>query len=391
MVGMVVKRKEEKIGVNSKRIYRVSLPKKYFIVVKNNNKFSHKNLFSYKELFLLAIEKPIMAQIEITRNCNHQCFFCCRKSSPQRRFTDKSLSEWKIAIDKLVAIGVREVNFTGGEPFLVKKIDKLFRYAKSKGIKKIMVNTNGSIDLRTCDLSNVDVIIFSVHGIENIHDQITGVPGSFKKVIKAIKYAINQKIKVGINTVVVPQNIALLEDIYEYFKDFNLIFHAFNMFIDRKNFLKKLKEYISLFPKYIRYLETIPEERRKLCHGMQNIIIKDKKFFDTPIPLPLCAGGKYKLVIDYQGNIYPCRYFQTKQYYCGNIFKDDLAKVWKNGKGFKIFRDIVLKEKIPPECKTCFKVKKCLGGCLIWRVYNKKTHSYEKDIRCEIGNTYIRS
>lgn len=286
---------------------------------------------------------------------------------------------------------MRELNFTGGELFLVKDIDELFQYAKNNHITKIVVNTNGSINLKVYNLSSIDLLIFSVHGIGHLHDQITNVLGSFKKVINAIHYALNQKCKVGINTVVVPQNFTKLKDIYEYFKNFNLAFHAFNMYIDRKNFLKKINEYISIFPKYIQFLETIPEERRKLCHGMQNILIKDKEFFDNPIPLALCAGGKYKLVIDYKGDIYPCRYFQSKQYYCGNIFKDDLTKVWKNGKGFKIFRNIVLENKLPAECRTCFKRKKCFGGCLIWRVYNKKLNYYEKDIRCELGNAYIRS
>lgn len=350
------------------------------------------NGFDYKELFLLAIGKPIMAQLEITRNCNQRCFFCFRNCNPEQKFTDKSLLEWKIAIDKLINIGVRELNFTGGEIFLFKNVDELFQYAKkTNGIKKIMINTNGFIDLTKHDLSNIDSIIFSVHGIGNIHEQITGVSGSFKAATTAINYALNQKCKVGINTVVVPQNINMLKGIYDYFKNLNLIFHAFNLFIDKENFSKRIEEYADIFPKYIQFLKTVPKERRKLCHGMQNILIKDKEFFASNIPLPHCAAGKYKLVVDYKGDIYPCRYFQTEQYRCGNIFKNDLVKIWRNGKGFKIFRKIILEDKLPSECKSCFKRGKCHGGCLIWRVYSKKLQYYEKDIRCEFGNAYIRS
>lgn len=51
------------------------------------------NGFSYKELFSLAIEKPVMAQLEVTRNCNQHCSFCFRRSNLRKRFPEKSLSE----------------------------------------------------------------------------------------------------------------------------------------------------------------------------------------------------------------------------------------------------------------------------------------------------------
>jgi len=176
-----------------------------------------------------------------------------------------------------------------------------------------------------------------------------------------------------------------------YFKDLDLNFHAFNLYIDCENFSKKVQEYKKIFPKYLKFLKTVPKEKRKLRHGMHNIFIKDKDFFHSTIPLPHCAAGKYKLVVDYKGDIYPCRYFQTKKYLCGNAIEDDLAEIWKNGKGFKYFRDIILKNELPLQCQSCFKKDKCRGGCLAWRIYNKELECYEKDIRCEFGNAYIRS
>jgi radical SAM protein with 4Fe4S-binding SPASM domain len=118
---------------------------------------------------------------------------------------------------------------------------------------------------------------------------------------------------------------------------------------------------------------------------------KKKKYYNRPIPLPSCAGGKYKIVIDFKGDVYPCRYFQTKKFFCGNIFKEKLERIWRNGKGFKFFRNIILYDILPPECRVCYKRSVCFGGCLIWRIYNKKQGCYEKDIRCKLGAAYIGS
>jgi len=348
------------------------------------------NGFTYKELFLLAIEKPVMAQLEVTRNCNQRCFFCFRRCSPEKKFSNLSLKKWKLIILKLVSIGIREINFSGGEIFLFKNIDKLFHYAKSVGIKKIVVNTNGLVNLAKHDLSLIDILIFSIHDLQKNHDKITGIRGSFSLVNKAITYAINKRYRVGINTVVCRKNVANLDKIYAHFKKLPLVFHSFNLSINRDSIEDNVSEFELIFLQYLKFLEKIPERRRKLRHGMQNIFVKDKKFFKSPIPLPHCAGGKYKLVIDYQGNVYPCRYFQESKYFCGNILKSNPKTIWKKGKGFKLFRSIIVDKNLPHTCQSCFKKEKCLGGCLAWRIYTKNNKSYEKDIRCDLGNAYIR-
>lgn len=345
--------------------------------------------FSYKELFSLAITKPKMAQIEVTRNCNQRCFFCFRKCSPLKNFFTKSLSSWQKAIEKLVKIGVRELNFSGGEIFLYSEIDKLFSFSKKIGVDRIVVNTNGSVDLRGHDLSLIDELVFSVHGLGKDHDKAVGTSGAFKKVLRSINFVLAQHQRVGLNTVVTPDNIEKLDQIYSFFAKFPLIFHSFNLLIDRERLINGRESYSAMMPKYLNFLKIIPARRRKLRHGMQNIFFKNKKFFESVIPLPHCAGGKYKLVVDYRGDIYPCRYFQDTEHLCGNIFKNDLQKVWKSGKGFIKFRKIVLGGP-PSPCGKCFKKWKCLGGCLAWRKYNNITHQCEKDERCELGHAYLR-
>lgn len=346
--------------------------------------------FSYQELFLLSIQKPIMAQIELTKNCNQKCYFCFRSCNPSRKYKNKDLGSWGNAIDKLVAIGVREINFSGGEVLLYKNFSELLKYAKLRGITKIIVNTNGQVDLKNELLENIEELVFSVHSLSKDHDKITGIIGSFEKTCEIIEKVIKSSSKVAINTVVTLDNYLNLEEIYRFFQKYPLLFHSFSLSIDRKNLAKKLTAYQEMIPVYLDFLKKLPIEKIKLRHGMQNIIINDKDYYrQSYVPLPHCAGGKYKLVIDYKGDIYPCRYFQTNDYYCGNIFTDDLKKVWRFGKGFKFFRDIILKEQLPSVCTTCLKRKKCVGGCLSWRIFNNSLNLYEKDIRCQLGNSFV--
>ena len=347
------------------------------------------NDFSYNELFDLAINKPVMAQIELTKNCNQQCFFCFRYCTPKKKYKDLSINSWTRAINKLIEIGIEELNFSGGEIFLYKEVKELFNYAKRHGIKKIVVNTNGQTDITKEDLRDVDELVFSIHALGNKHNQITGRKGAFKEVLKSLNDALKMKrLKVGINTVVSQVNIDELQKIYDYFKDKRLFFHAFNIQIDQNNPTLKMN-IKKIFPEYLTFIKKIPENRRKLRHGMQNIFFK--KFPESIVPLPNCAGGKYKLIVDYKGDVYPCRYFQNKEYYCGNILKGDIQNIWKKGKGFKKFRDVVIRRQYPSKCKSCVKKDKCVGGCLAWRLCGQKTKSRQGDLRCEFGDAYSRT
>lgn len=341
--------------------------------------------FSYNELFLLAVQKPVMAQIELTKNCNQSCFFCFRSCRPGRKYEDEPLVKWKRAINKLVDLGVEEINFSGGEIFLFTDIDGLCAHAKKRGIKKIVINTNGVADLKKNKLSNIDLLVFSIHGLGAGHDNITGLPGSFDSVSQSLRQAVKKGIAIGINTVVSKNNINNLSDIKNHFDIFPLAFHSFNYNISDVSSAESAD-----FKKYLSFLKTVRPERLKLRHGMQNIFINDRFFFLAPIPLPHCAAGKYKMVVDYKGDVYPCRYFQTKKFLCGNIFRDNAKKIWKDGKGFNFFRKQITENVLPEKCVSCFKKNKCRGGCLAWRKYDKNLKIYGEDTRCAAGDAYIR-
>lgn len=340
------------------------------------------NNFSYDELFKLAIQKPVMAQVEVTRNCDQACIFCFRYCSPIQVSDDLSLLKWKKVIRDLTSIGIEELNFSGGEIFFYKEVDKLFAYAKKHGIKKITVNTNGQVELKNKNLSDIDELVFSIHGISLQHDSIVNKKDAYLMVKKQFLFALkNFNGDVGINTVVCEANINDLKEIYREFENYKLKFHAFNFYIEKK--LKHSEKLEKDFKKYLNFLKTIPLERRKLRHGMQNILLKNPKI--NTIQLPDCAAGKYKIIVDFEGNIYPCRYFQEKDYFCGNILNKDIETIWHEGKGFNFFRKQFLNK--VKSCEDCKKITKCAGGCMAWR----KKGINEKDIRCEFGHAYTRA
>lgn len=360
------------------------------------------NGFTRRELLSLIWEKPCLAQIELTRNCNLQCSFCFQGCDFREKYEELTFEQWKKVIKKLKELGVYILNFSGGEVFLYKELKKILQYSKQNGFKTV-INTNGTINVEDC-LDYIDEIIFSVHGLNKTHAEITGL-NVFNRVEENINKASKKNIPLGINMTLVKKNFDEVLDVYNYFNARYKI-NKFSPTIaiqsatgTKISELNKIEYNQELFEKYFSILNQIPDKQLDLKQGLHTIYYSDKERYSNVsiADSSNCIGGKTKLVIDYQGNVYPCNFYQTPEFYCGNIVEDNVFNIWKEGKGFIKFRELALTEDVPSECRNCIKMKKCLSGCRAWTMgYMKDSKKiengeigYEKDMRCDIVHAFV--
>jgi len=75
--------------------------------------------------------------------CNLSCPFCLEGSKPGDTRLDRiTLGDVKPFIDEALTLGVRQFSFTGGEPFVVKDMINILRYASDR--QPCLVLTNGT-------------------------------------------------------------------------------------------------------------------------------------------------------------------------------------------------------------------------------------------------------
>lgn len=354
--------------------------------------------FTREELLELSWEKPVMAQIAVTRNCNQRCLFCFRSCGPEDVYPELSLVEWKTIIGKCRRLGVRKLNFSGGESFVYPYLLPLVIWAKEQGFE-IVINTNGWFDVREIG-HYVDELIFSVHGIGKMHNQIVGIgkEDAFGMLESNIAIASKISAKVSINMVLVRTNYDHVIQVFDYFNSRYGLYKfsptiAIKSLFGRqygKNALDVTKE---LLESYVTILRQIPGQQLQLKHGFQSIFFNDPQIYmSASIPLPGCAAGKYKLIIEHDGGVYPCNFFRGPEFYCGNLLEEDEGNIWQAGKGFIRFRELVLKEKISDECADCLKRTMCFSGCRAWSTkYEEGGFEYAQDLRCVLGHAFIRS
>ncbi|MFH0952589.1 MAG: radical SAM protein [Patescibacteria group bacterium] len=352
--------------------------------------------FTREELLLLAWEKPILAQLEITDRCNQHCPFCQTGKQGGTGASDMTLDQWLTIIPKLKNIGVRRLDYTGRESFTSPYFTELLAYCREEDFE-IKVNTNGTFAVSGV-LPFVDEIIFSVHGLHQVHDHVVGNVGSFAELEVNVERTVRAGKKASINMLLIKANYHQLLDVFAYFNEkygiwkfapslpipslYGSEFSDVALTVNRE-----------LLMGYMASLRAIPQDKLVLKHGFHSIFLSEPKHYqDNGLLLPNCAAGKYKLVIDNDGSVYPCNYFKGDQFYCGNILTGDEHDIWKNGKGFQQFRQLVLDEQIPTECHGCLKKSRCFSGCRAWStVYQEGGFANAKDQRCELGSAFVGS
>ena len=218
--------------------------------------------------------------------------------------------------------------------------------------------------------------------------------GAFRKVEKNIQRAFYAKKNILINTVLFNENFDQYMELFNYFNEkYSNIMYSPTFAIpsntgnEFENSIQINKENIE---KYKMILDKIGKEKIVYKHGLYGLC--GEEFNKPDFAMPVCAAGKSKMIIKYNGNVYPCNFFQSNEYLCWNVFKDNVKEIWKNGQGFNIFRKYYLENELPSKCMACKKKNNCYSGCKAWtksyRNGNLKINK-ERDERCEFMHAFI--
>jgi MoaA/NifB/PqqE/SkfB family radical SAM enzyme len=181
--------------------------------------------------------KPQAVSLEITHNCMARCIMCNIWQIP-KDIPSLSTDDWlKLLSDNFLS-DVRELDITGGEPFLVDDIDNLFSGISSlkginlKKLQSVAVTTNGFLTNRILEKTEVIlkqfkntgidlVMVCAMDAIGNIHEKIRNVKDAWQKVDSSINGLLRLRdmypnLIVGLKTTILPINIDELEDISQY-------------------------------------------------------------------------------------------------------------------------------------------------------------------------------
>ncbi len=285
--------------------------------------------------------------IELTYRCNERCAHCYVADTEKDAGTEMTTEEVFALLDRLKAMDVLNVTFTGGEVALRKDLTDILRYADKSGFA-VSVFTNGiGLSDETLDeiaLLHPRSVSFSLYsGIPEEHEAITKVPGSFEKTLYAMMRLKCAGVMVNVKTPVMRTALEGFEKLHRLCGQLGFS-HQVSYLICSTN-----KGCVS--PTLLRVGDV--EAYKRLMK------IASDGVFTGPSPRdpeePVCGAGSCCLSVDPYGNVFPCNGYAVK---LGNIRETDIQTIW-NSDRVKRFADFKFSS-LNRECRECAYSDDCL-------------------------------
>ena len=160
---------------------------------------------------------------ELTRDCDLGCHHCSVRDSPAD--SDRSTHTAYKVINQIAAVHPRDVVLSGGDPLERRDIYELIGYARRRGLDPaIAVSPTSRLTLSSLELlhqSGLNRVIFNIDGSSpEGHEIQNGVPGSFGRTIRIMRWASVVGLAIEVNTLVTRRSISDLAVIAELLRSF---------------------------------------------------------------------------------------------------------------------------------------------------------------------------
>ncbi|ABW29551.1 radical SAM protein [Acaryochloris marina] len=157
---------------------------------------------------------PLVANYYLTYRCNARCHFCDIWALDPGKEADFDTIEHNL--EDLKRLGVKYVDFTGGEPLLRTDVGRIYQTAKQLGFYTSMT-TNTILYLKKAHEVRglVDFLNFSLDGPDaETHDQSRGVK-IFDNLVESVKLALDLGEYPVLNHTVTAQNYERIHEVAE--------------------------------------------------------------------------------------------------------------------------------------------------------------------------------
>ncbi|MCK4234634.1 radical SAM protein [candidate division WOR-3 bacterium] len=313
-----------------------------------------------------SIFYPIHFSIELTYNCNLKCIHCYANAG-YKHFeyinTDKLLKFLDISKEK----GLTAVELTGGEPLVHPDFFKILDYCVNN-LRHVGILTNGTFLMKRKQLLKnyarfKKSIFFSVslYGPKpKIHEQITGVKGSFKKVLEGIKVLLDLGFFVRVSMTLTSENVDYLEETLDF--SHGLGAHIFSWDNSQPTGRGKFCNSNYKHDQLVKiHSKTLVEKYPKFVILLTEEQLEDKKRFGN------CGAGHKNVTIDPKGDVRPCAFIHDEFIPFGNISKSPREvfgspelSFWAN-----------LCEPSKEICKNCEYLPYC-AGCPVRAIFSMR-------------------
>lgn len=321
-----------------------------------------------REFFSFFGEKEGLAQfsVEITQRCNSRCIFCSSNSSPETIKHEIPIEKLKELSDFGKSKGLKTLNVSGGEPFEHPHLIDFIKYNSANGIKT-NVYTSGNFseekldNLLSQNISNKDLkLTFNYQSaVDEVFQKLTNAaPFSVEDVNRYIKKVVDSGYTVGAHMVPNKLNINTLQMSVEKLQNLGVSNIGLLRMVIQERALDNKDELSLEEDPYIvssvdvhnglhKDIVVIPKFPDRLISVLRSIKSLQNSNCRIKVGVPFssfvsnghkCEAGLNKLVVRYDGTVFPCEAFKGNEILkkkpwlrLGSIYENSLDDIYENG------------------------------------------------------------
>lgn len=284
---------------------------------------------------IILNSKPVLCNYYVTYRCNAKCSFCDIWEKPSPYITLENAEQ---NFKDLKTLGVKVIDFTGGEPLLHRQLPELLAMAKKMGFITT-VTTNALLYPKQAEkLSGlIDMLHFSLDSpIAEEHNQSRGVK-LFDKFEESIAVALKLNERPDILFTVFSHNIHQIQEVYEKYCLPNKLMLILNPVFEYNDVGANLSA---------QDLDVLEQWGKKKLVYLNQGFIELRKDGGNQIEKPVCRAGSTTVVISPQNElVLPCYHLGLEHLPINN----NLLEIWTS----KTTQTLIKQEGRHEKCQGC--------------------------------------
>lgn len=327
---------------------------------------------------------PMAVNLLSTSRCNLRCEMCSVHEFRSRKYKEMSAGDVEHIV-RQVAPYRTSFYLSGGEPFLrsdvldLVAVIKRHKLALGTVTNGLLVTPDRGERLKALGL---DSLMFSLHGPEEVHDRITGLPGAFRKATENIEAFCKgpRPTNVILNFVLSRHNMNSMVELVEIGRRLgvdrvrieHLLFmtdhdmEAHDQWCQGHLPTDMLKDvrastFLCQSAAVDGFAESLPRLLAEVRQRFGDFVyIKPALGKDEIRDWYTCGYTANRrcifvwrsLFLDTEGNVIPCQHYMAMQ--LGNALREPLMEIW-NSPRYRLFRQTIRRQLLPA-CARCCKL-----------------------------------
>jgi pyrroloquinoline quinone biosynthesis protein E len=307
--------------------------------------------------------RPYTLVAELTYKCPLRCVYCSNPLELSRHQAELSTSEWKRLFREAEALGVVQLNLTGGEPLLRDDLEELVAEARALNLYTNLITSGVGLTrarlkaLRELGLDSVQLSFQALDG--ELSKRIAGRDALAEK-LEVAAFVRELGLPLTVNVVLHRENIAQVEPIIAFAE----ALAADRLELANAQYLGwALLNRDALLPtaEAIESARTVARAAKQRLLGKMEVLFVLPDYYAKYPRACMDGWGRRFIIVSPDGLVLPCQVAHTIEgLRFDRVEGRSLSELWQSSSGLQAFRGTHWMEE---PCRSCERRELDFGGC----------------------------